>query len=77
MSFTSLSDAAWTFLVPLLFVAGVWALAVWALYLPTESTSLLHRLISTRRQTRASQSDKVREPQSNLSAATKPFVHKT
>lgn len=77
MSFTSLSDAAWTFLVPIAFVASVWALAVWALYFPTECTSLLYRLISARRQTQASQSDRVREPQSNLSAATKPFIHKT
>lgn len=77
MSFTSLSDAAWTFFVPIAFVASVWALAVWALYLPTECTSLLYRLISTRRQTRVSQSDRVREPQSNLSTATKPFIHKT
>jgi predicted metal-binding membrane protein len=77
MTFTSFGDAVWTFLVPIAFVASVWAIAVWAVYLPTEHAPLVRRLISTGRQTRASGSEEVREPQSNLSAGTKPFIHKT
>ncbi len=74
MNSTFPGDAIWTFLVPLFFVAGAWAIVMWALQFPTDHGALLHRLMSAQKDGRANRSDGTQEPRAR-SVIRDPNIH--
>ncbi|MBY0562492.1 hypothetical protein [Hyphomicrobium sp.] len=74
MNSTFLGDASWTFLVPLFFVAGAWAIVMWALQFPTDHGALLHRLMSAPKDGRAKRCDGTEEQRAH-SVIRNPDIH--
>jgi len=74
MNSTFRGDAIWTFLVPLFFVAGAWAIVMWALQFPTEHGSILHRLMPVPKEGREKRSDGAQQPRAR-SVIRDPNIH--